>query len=116
MKEAIEELKKENGMLMASCGKYEESLKSLQVKVQDEAGKVENGISEIKLEELRNVWKREQEEEKVKFSEVVKKTQEKTKDTLIQVIKEKEELVRDTVDKRKCILIFGLKEKKKINK
>ena len=31
---------------------------------------------------------------------------------MIQVIKEKEELVRDTVDKKKCMVIFGLPEKK----
>ena len=38
--------------------------------------------------------------------------QEKTKDTVIQVIKEKENLVRDTVDKKKCMVIFGLQEKR----
>ena len=67
--------------------------------------------------ELRNEWKKEQEEEKIKFTEVVRRQiQEKTKDTVIQVIKEKEELVRDTVDKRKCLVIFGLREKKIPNK
>lgn len=59
--------------------------------------------------ELRNAWKKEQEDDKVKFAEVVKRQiQEKTKDTVIQVIKEKEELVRNTVDKKKCLVIFGL--------
>ncbi|MPC43837.1 hypothetical protein E2C01_037491 [Portunus trituberculatus] len=93
MKEEMEEIKKQNGTLMDTCCKYEESLKSLQEKVQDGAGKVEN--DEIKSEELKIAWKREQEEDKVKFSEVVKKEiQEKTKDTVIQVITKNEDLVR----------------------
>ena len=29
----------------------------------------------------------------------------------VKVIKEKENIVRDTVDKKKCIIIFGVKEK-----
>lgn len=46
------------------------------------------------------------------FSEIVKQQiQERTKDTVIKFIKEKEELVRDMVDKKKCFVIFGLKEK-----
>ncbi|MPC58771.1 hypothetical protein E2C01_052780 [Portunus trituberculatus] len=85
MKE-MEEIKKQNGILMATCCNYEESLKSLQKKIQDGEDKMENGMDEIKLEELRNAWRKEQEEEKVKFSEVVKKQiQEKTKDLVIQV-------------------------------
>ena len=64
--------------------------------------------------EIQNAWRREQEEVKVTFTEVVK--QEKTKDTVIQVIKEKEKLVHDTVDRNKCIVIFGLQEKKNLNR
>ena len=67
--------------------------------------------------ELRDAWKKEQEEDKVKFTEVVQRQiQEKTKDTVIQVIKEKEDLVRNMVDKKKCLVMFGLREKKIINK
>ncbi|MPC33736.1 hypothetical protein E2C01_027095 [Portunus trituberculatus] len=55
------------------------SLKSLQKKTQDGEDTVENGMGEIKLEGLRNACKKEQEEEKVKFSEVVK-----TEDSIIQ--------------------------------
>ncbi|MPC38829.1 hypothetical protein E2C01_032345 [Portunus trituberculatus] len=54
-------------------------------------------MGESKREELRNAWKQEDEKDK-------------TKDTVIQVSKEKEDIVRDTVDKRKCFLIFGMKE------
>lgn len=75
--------------------------------------RVEGGLGENKLKELRNTWKQEEEEEKVQFSEVIKRqVQENTKDTVIKVIKEKEDLVRDTVDKKKSFVIFGMKEKK----
>lgn len=75
--------------------------------------RVEGGLGENKLKELRNTWKQEEEEEKVQFSEVIKRqVQENTKDTVIKVIKEKEDLVRDTVDKKKSFVIFGMKEEK----
>ena len=45
-----------------------------------------------------------------------KQIQDKTKDTVIQIMKEKEDLVRDTVDRKKCMVIYGLHEKKNPNK
>ncbi len=113
MKEAIEELKKENGILKAKLNGYEVTLQGLQGKVEDSAGKVEDAVCETKLEELRNAWKKEHEDEKVSFTEVVKKQiQEKTKDRVIQVIKEKEVLVRDTVEKKKCMVFSDCKRRK----
>ena len=35
---------------------------------------------------------------------------------MVSVIKEKEKLVRDTVDKVKCVVIFGIKEEKNVNR
>ena len=56
-------------------------------------------------------------EENICFAEVIKKQiQDKTKDTVIPMIKEKENLVRDTVDRKKCMVIYGLQEKKNANK
>ncbi len=111
-KEAMEELKKENEILKTKCNEYEAAFQGLQQKVEDSAGKVEGAVCETKLEELRNAWKKEHEDEKVSFTEVVKKQiEENTKNTVIQVIKEKEVLVRDTVDK-KYVVFFGLQEKK----
>ena len=67
--------------------------------------------------ELKSVWKKEREEENSSFAEVIKKQiQDKTKDTVNQIIKEKEDLVRDTVDRKKCMVIYGLQEKKNLNK
>ncbi|MPC60533.1 hypothetical protein E2C01_054581 [Portunus trituberculatus] len=40
---------------------------NLQEKTQDGVGKVESGMGNIKLEELRNAWRKDQEEEKSDF-------------------------------------------------
>ena len=37
---------------------------------------------------------------------------EKTRETMVQVIKEKHNLVRETVDKKKCVVVFGVIEKR----
>ena len=111
IKKGMENLKKENEELKVKCSRYEESLKGLEVRLEGE--KEEGGVCESKLEELKKAWKEQCEEEKINFAEVIKQqVREKTKDTVIQVIKEKEVLVRDTVDKKRCMVIFGLQEKK----
>ncbi|MPC90830.1 hypothetical protein E2C01_085833 [Portunus trituberculatus] len=64
--------------------------------------RAEDGLGDNKFKELRNEWKQELEEEKVKFSEVVRREiQENTKVAVIEVIKEKEDLVQDAVDKKR---------------
>ncbi|MPC96466.1 hypothetical protein E2C01_091728 [Portunus trituberculatus] len=73
--------------MQATCYDYEDSLKECTEKVQDREDKVENGMDESKLKELRNPWKQEQEEEKVKFSEVVQ-------DSTQELDKEVEEIIR----------------------
>ena len=120
MKKAMEQIKKENEILKTQCEGFKMTIQEMEKRVVD---KVENceindgSMTGTKMQEMRNAWKREQEEDKASFAEVVKKQiQEKTKDVVIQVIKEKEDLVRDTVDKKKCLIIFGLKEKKNLNK
>ena len=100
-------------MLLEKCNNYETVMKGLGEKACIKEQHLEGAVSETKLEEWSKTWEKKQENEKVIFAEVVKRQiQEKTKDTVIQVIKEKEELVRDTVDKKKCMVIFGLPEKK----
>ncbi|MPC77896.1 hypothetical protein E2C01_072365 [Portunus trituberculatus] len=103
MKNTLEEIKRENSALKGKCTNYEAALQGLQEKLDSnlETGKE---MSERKLDEWKKIWKKEREEEKVFFAEVVKQQ--------IKVIKEKEELVRDMVDKRMCIVIYGLEEKK----
>ncbi|MPC36944.1 hypothetical protein E2C01_030415 [Portunus trituberculatus] len=49
----IQEIKKQNDVLKATCQEYENSLRSLQVKVQEGiVDKVEGGLGEKKLKEL----------------------------------------------------------------
>ena len=58
----------------------------------------------------------EREKEKISFADIIKKqVPDKTKDTVIQIIK-KENLVRDTVDRKKCVVIQEIREKKNPNK
>ncbi len=54
MIKAMEELKKENGILKTKCYEYDVTLQGLQQKVEDSAGKVEGAVCKTKLEELRN--------------------------------------------------------------
>ncbi|MPC51100.1 hypothetical protein E2C01_044939 [Portunus trituberculatus] len=91
---------------------------NLQAKVQDGiTDRAEGGRGDNKLKEPRNEWKQEQEEEKVKISEVVRRQiQENMKVAVIEVIKEKEDLLRDAVDKKKSFVIYGMREKKNPNK
>ncbi|MPC95095.1 hypothetical protein E2C01_090291 [Portunus trituberculatus] len=80
-------------------------------------GRAEGGLADNKLKELRNEWKQEQEEENVKFSEVVRRQiQENMKVAVIEVIKEKENMVQDAVDKKKSFEIYGMRDKKNPNK
>ena len=112
LKTDLEEIRKENMTLKEKCNVYETALEKVREKVESKVEEGDRKISETQLQEIKKAWKQGQ-EEKVNFAEVVKQQiQEKTKDAVIQVIKEKQELVRDTVDKKKCMIVFGLKEKK----
>ncbi|MPC81296.1 hypothetical protein E2C01_075903 [Portunus trituberculatus] len=67
LKEEILEIRKQNDVLKTTCQYYKSSLKNLQAKVKDGiTDRAEGGLGD-KLKELRNEWKQEQEEEKVKF-------------------------------------------------
>ncbi|MPC72074.1 hypothetical protein E2C01_066367 [Portunus trituberculatus] len=53
LKEEIQEIKKQNNVLKATCQDYESPLRSLQVKVQDGiVDRAEGGLGENKLKEL----------------------------------------------------------------
>ena len=117
LKEEIGNTEKENDLRKEKCGTYELQLEDPKEKVKDDLENIDKAFSENKLKELKSVWKKEREEENISFAEVIKKQiQDKTKDTVIQIVKEKEEdLVRDTVDRKKCMVIYGLQEKKNPN-
>ena len=112
MKREMEALKEENERLKTKFSNYEQAIQGLEEKFQSTVEREGASVTETKLEEIKDAWKK-QHEEKVSFAEVIRRqVQENTKSTVIQVIKEKDELVRDAVDKKRCIVIFGLKEKK----
>ncbi|MPC69679.1 hypothetical protein E2C01_063909 [Portunus trituberculatus] len=92
MKKTLDKIKMEKSTIKGNGANYEVALQGLEQKLNTsmDTGK---GISEIKLEEWKKVWKKEQDEEKVNSAEVVKQ-QIRAKKTVIQVIREKEELVR----------------------
>ena len=63
------------------------------------------------------MWKKEREKGNVSFAEVLKKQiQDKANNTVIQIIKQKEGLMRDTMDRKKCMVIYGLHDRKDPNK
>ena len=85
--------------------------------MRDDSVKIDQVCSDTKLTELQNGWKKEREEEKISFAEIIKKqVQYKTKDTVIQKNKEKENLVKDIEDRQKCMVLYGIQEKKYPNK
>ena len=113
IKHSVEELKKENETLKLKCSDYERIISDISEKVESNQEKVHGAITTDNLKELRNDWKKECVAEKVSFNEIVKQQiQDKTTDTVIKIIKEKSDFVRDTADKKKCLIIFGIHEKK----
>ncbi len=75
--------------------------------------KSEGTVDESKLNELRDAWKKTNEDEKVSFIELVhNQIEEETKDTVVKVIEEKEAMMRDTLEKKKYVIMFDLQEKK----
>jgi len=103
-----DDLEKENLLLK----KENEKLAS---QVQANKRSVENydeNIREIKI--VQNEWAREKDVVKVNFREIIesqKQDKENLTNAVIKVIKEKDNIIRDTVDKKKCVIIFGVKEK-----
>ena len=102
MKREVEVLQEENERLKTKCGNYEQAIQGLEEKFQSTVEREGASVTETKLEEIKDAWKKQHEEEKVSFAEVIRRqVQENTKSTVIQVIKEKDELVRDAVDKKR---------------
>ena len=132
----IYNLREENAELkerfQALEGGLSENTKKVEVNVQ----------SMVQLEEKQNEWKQAQEggmatvegkmlslekqlkesenarEESVDFKKIVEEqfNEKKLAEKVVKVIKSNESIVRETVDKKKCIIVFGMKEKKELNK
>ena len=112
----IEQLKAENRMLKEEREKWKRSLETNDEKVKRHAESLEFMKEEQKIwKEEQTVWKKGQEERKIDFKLIIDQQNKENKENLekevIRVIKKKEALVRDTVDKNKCVIVFGLKER-----
>jgi len=113
--EELEMLKKKTGELEKENLLLKKENEKLASQVQANEESVKN--NDENMREIKNVqkeWSREKDEVKVSFREIIesqKHDKENLTKAVIKVIKEKENIVRDTVDKKKCVVIFGVKEK-----
>ena len=98
----------ENILLKNECEELKKKLSTNEKVVEGNRAKVD------KLRERQEVWKEEQIKEKVNFKEIMDKEfqqrEEVVAKTVLKVIKERPNVVRDSVEKKKCVIIFGLKE------
>ena len=109
-REEIQELRKEN-----------EKLRKI---ISDKGVNVDKSTVQSEVKELveREVkcWKEEREQVRVDMSEIIRKQQEENDKVItkkvVKIIKEKDNIVRDTVQKKMCVVIFGVKEKNIPNK
>ena len=94
--------------MRSECEELKKQLSSNEKKVEVHEAKVE------KLSEKQEVWKKQQEQEQVSLKEIMDKQfqqrEEVVTKTVLKVIKEKPNVVRDSVEKKKCVVVFGLKE------
>ena len=101
------DLENENAVLRAHCFELKEKLKENQESVKEQEGKVKE------IKEEHKEWRKEKEEEKISFKEIMESQNREKNDLtkeIVKVIKQKESVLRDTVDKKKCVIIYGLKE------
>ena len=111
LKKEIKNLKTENESLKKTVNTQEGKIKDVREQIKDIPTKAQTNLE--KIQELKNDWKKEQENQQVSFREIVnQQVKEKTRETVVQVIKEKHNLVREAVDKKKCVVVFGVIEKR----
>lgn len=121
LEEREKQLIKENEELKGKVAEYEKSMKdglgevikeneSLKKLVTQE----EKRVREEVLGEMKT-WKVESEKANVNLREVIqqqmKEDKEDVEKEVVKVIKKNEELVREVADKKKSVIVFGLKEK-----
>lgn len=138
MKETILELKEEIkvGKEESACLREESvALREESVKLKEENAnlkeKMRNEISEVrkenndmktvvgKVEGVQEAWGRKTDEAEKSLKMIMEeqeKERKEMKNKIVSVIKEKEKFVRNTVDRVKCIVMFGLKEEKIVNR
>ena len=111
LKELVGDVRKENAELKAKVNELMQKQENNEVTVKD---------NEKKVTEMNNNYSemtKMQEEEKISLKEIMEQ-EEKTREEnlareVVRVIKEKGNMVRDTVDKKKCVVMYGLEEREK---
>ena len=111
MKQALEVLKNENAEFKAKAVNHEATMQEMKNKVEVSS----EGVK--RMEEKQDKWKNQREEVQESFRDIVnQQLEEKARSSFVQVMKDNENLVRDTVDKKKCVVIFGMKEDEEPNR
>ena len=113
---------------LAAVNKENENLKqeneSLKMQLRLEMSEVRKSNENMQMavqgvEEKQTEWMKKNEEtgqSLKKIMEQQQKDENEMKEKIVSVIKEKKNLVRDTIDKIKCVIVFGVKEEKIVNR
>lgn len=101
-------IKAQNVILKNECDELKKKLSTNEKIAEGNKDRVD------KLTERQEVWKVQQEKEQVNLKEImenqIKQKEEVVEKTVLKIIKEKPNVVRDSVEKKKCVVVFGLKE------
>ena len=125
MRTELDEVKSELLAVRLMNQELKEENESLKKQFKSEVIEVEKQKEEMRqtvktVQEKQNVWLQQNEGERKDTIRQIMKEQMGDRDELrkgiVRVIKEEKKLVRDVVDKCKCVVVFGLKEEKIINK
>ncbi|MPC75628.1 hypothetical protein E2C01_070021 [Portunus trituberculatus] len=111
LRAGLEKVKNLNTQLQEENDNLKKQLRSEMMDLKKQSVKV--------VEEKQSVWIKQREGNEESLKKIVEKQQKEKQgitDKVISVIKEKKKLVRDTVDKVKCVVVFGVREEKIVNR
>ena len=106
------EMEKENQLLRKQCDEMKAKLLEMEKKITEgDIGKKEClNLIDARMKEVKN----ENEEVQKSFKEIMKKQEEENKvisqSEMVKALKENEYVVRDIAEKKKCVIITGLRE------
>ena len=106
----------ENKMLKQKMQKIVEENCKLKKRLDDSDERVtEQRDDLVKLKQDQEGWMKVQKDKVVDFGEIMKQQREEQRNNLekevVQVLKKKENMVRDIVEKKQCVVVFGLEER-----
>lgn len=115
MKERVGVLESEVNVLRTEKDVWKNAYNDLHSQIILSEKKAKDTEVEVKeIKETQKVWKEEQEKENISFKRIVeqqvKAKDEEITEKVIKVIKEKPDMVRDTVERKKSVVVVGIKE------